>query len=69
MSRFRQEYQGVNLTLNEMRTNLQVEALLQGQLHVGLLHTPLYTDSLATQVIYRENLVLVYLPLTDWLIQ
>lgn len=59
MSRFRQEYQGVNLTLNEMRTNLQVEALLQGQLHVGLLHTPLYTDSLATQVIYRENLVLV----------
>ncbi len=59
MSRFRQEYPGVSLTLNEMRTNLQVEALLQGQLHVGLLHTPLYTDSLATEVVYRENLVLV----------
>ncbi len=59
MSRFRQEYPGVRLTLNEMRTNLQVEALLQGQLHVGLLHTPLYTDSLATEVVYREKLVLV----------
>lgn len=59
MSRFRQDYPGVHLTLNEMRTNLQVEALLQGQLHVGLVHTPLYTDSLATEVVYRENLVLV----------
>ena len=59
MSRFRQEYPSVHLTLNEMRTNLQVEALLQRQLHVGLLHTPLYTDSLATEVVYRENLVLV----------
>ncbi len=59
MSRFRQDYPGIHLTLNEMRTNLQVEALLQGQLHVGLLHTPLYTESLATEVVYRENLVLV----------
>ena len=59
MSRFRQDYPGVHLTLNEMRTNLQVEALLRGQLHVGLLHTPLYTDSLATEVVYREKLVLV----------
>ncbi|GAP97983.1 LysR family transcriptional regulator [Leptolyngbya sp. NIES-2104] len=59
VSRFRDSYPNVQLMLNELRTPEQITELIQGRLHVGLLHPPLETDVLNTETIYQEDLVLV----------
>jgi DNA-binding transcriptional LysR family regulator len=54
---FRERYPEVDLTLDELRTIEQVEALNANRLHLGLLHPPIDDDSLILETIYREKLV------------
>jgi DNA-binding transcriptional LysR family regulator len=59
VQQFRERYPGIHLRLNELRTPPQVEALLKGELHAGLLHPPIDSRILNLEVVYRERLALV----------
>ncbi|MEO0826803.1 MAG: LysR substrate-binding domain-containing protein [Cyanobacteria bacterium J06639_16] len=54
---FKQRFPDIHLTLKRLQTNEQVKALLDGELHVGLLHPPIETPLLLQDVIYREPLI------------
>lgn len=56
---FRERYPEVELTLNELRTIEQVEALKANRLHLGLLHPPIDDGSLILETLHREKLVAV----------
>ncbi|MEM9809445.1 MAG: LysR substrate-binding domain-containing protein [Cyanobacteria bacterium P01_D01_bin.56] len=54
---FKQRFPDIHLTLKRLQTNAQVKALLDGELHVGLLHPPIETPLLLQDVIYCEPLI------------
>ena len=56
--RFRERQPGVSLTLSEMSTAEQVEALRAGQIQVGLARTPVGDEALAAEPLREEPLVL-----------
>jgi len=53
---FKERYPKVNLALERLQTNEQVQALISGQIHVGLLHPPIDNGALILATIYREGL-------------
>lgn len=61
IKRFRERFPRVEARLHSMATTEQVQALREGQIHVGLLHPPIFDASLGLEVIRREPL-LVALP-------
>lgn len=56
---FRNSYPQVELSLKELRTNEQVEALHNGKIQVGLLHPPIADETLIWETIHTENLLAV----------
>ncbi len=56
--RFHERHPAVSLTLSEMSTAEQVEALRAGQIQVGLARPPIGDDSLAQEVLREEPLAL-----------
>lgn len=61
---FKHQYPDIHLELHRLQTNAQVKALLNEEIHVGLLHPPIATvldigGALSQQVIYHEPLVAV----------
>ena len=56
---FKQKYPDIRLELKRLQTNEQVKALLDGELHVGLLHPPIDAAWLMQEVIYHEPLFAV----------
>ncbi|MBW4555161.1 MAG: LysR family transcriptional regulator [Trichormus sp. ATA11-4-KO1] len=56
---FKERHPQVELALEKLHTNEQVEALISGQLQVGLLHPPLENEFLVLETIHRERLVAV----------
>ena len=56
---FKHRFPDLHLQLTRLPTNEQVNALLNGGLHVGLLHPPIDTPLLMQEVIYHEPLIAV----------
>jgi DNA-binding transcriptional LysR family regulator len=56
---FRERHPGVDVSLAEMTTARQVEALAVGDLDVGFLVPPVADDAVAYEVVVREPLVVV----------
>jgi DNA-binding transcriptional LysR family regulator len=55
---YRSEYPEVDVELRELTTLEQIEALIQGHLHVGFLRTPIEEDGIEVQVLCREEFVI-----------
>lgn len=58
---FKSRHPQIELSLERLQTNEQVVALMSGQLQVGLLHPPIFNDTLSLETIYQESLA-VFLP-------
>lgn len=56
---FKHCYPNIHLELKRLSTEEQVQALLNEDIHVGLLHPPIETPSLRQEVIYQEPLIAV----------
>lgn len=56
--RFRERHPGVSLTLSEMSTAEQVEALREGRIQVGLARSPVGDETLAAEPLRDEPLAL-----------
>jgi DNA-binding transcriptional LysR family regulator len=56
---FKERYPQVKLVLERLQTPEQVEALISGQIQIGLLHPPIEDNTLILETIYREGLVVV----------
>ncbi len=56
---FRERFPGVELSLSELCTPQQVEALLDGQLQLGFLHPPIEAAALCLEPVLREEIVVV----------
>ena len=56
---FKQRFPDIHLELKRLQTNEQVKALLDGEIHVGLLHPPIDASGLRHEVIYHEPLIAV----------
>lgn len=56
---FKASFLDVHLELTRIQTNEQVKALIEGEIHAGLLHPPIDTASLSYEVIYKEPLLAV----------
>lgn len=54
---YRERFPGVALELHEMSTAEQIEALLGGEIDVGLVQEPLYTEELRVETVLYESLV------------
>lgn len=54
---FKARYPDIQLELNRLSTMEQIDALLNRNIQVGLLHPPIDAPSLAQEVIYREPLI------------
>jgi len=54
---FKARYPDIHLELNRLSTMEQIDALLNQNIQVGLLHPPINTPSLAQEVIYQEPLI------------
>ena len=54
---FRQEYPDRKVTLTEMSTVMQVQALLNGEIDIGFLYTPIEQAQITTMTLVREPLV------------
>lgn len=63
---FREQRPDVHLELTRIQTNEQVKALIEGEIHAGLLHPPFNTAQLSYEVIYREPLIAM-VPDNHWL--
>src|SRR5262245_49733008 len=61
---FRQRFHGVALTLHELTTEQQVQALTGSLIDVGFLRPPVHSDALALETVLREPFV-VALPESD----
>ena len=59
LKQFRERFPLVEVKLQPLPTTQQVQALHEGQIHVGLLHPPLLNASLALEIIRREPLLVV----------
>ncbi|PSN12878.1 LysR family transcriptional regulator [filamentous cyanobacterium CCT1] len=57
--RFKERYPQVKLELERLQTPEQVEALMSGQIQIGLLHPPIDNNALVLETIHREGLVAV----------
>ena len=57
---FREQFPDVHLELTRIQTNEQVKALVEGEIHAGLLHPPMDTASLSYEVIYKEPLIAIF---------
>ena len=55
----KQRFPGVHLELKRLETNAQTAALLNEEIHVGLLHPPIDTPILKQEIIYQEPLIAV----------
>jgi len=55
---FRRQVLGVTLELRELTTREQLQALLEGKLDIGFARPPVEESELATQVIFREPLMI-----------
>ncbi|GCE50832.1 LysR family transcriptional regulator [Thermosporothrix hazakensis] len=55
--RFREQYPDVALTLRELTTSQQVQALCEQQLHLGVLRPPVQEPSLQVEIFHREALI------------
>ena len=56
---FKHCYPNIHLELQRLSTEEQVQALLNEDIHVGLLHPPIEAPSLRQEVIYQEPLIAV----------
>lgn len=56
---FKERYPQVKLVLERLQTPEQVEALMSGQIQIGLLHPPIEDNTLVLETIHREGLVVV----------
>ena len=56
---FKRRFPEIHLELTRLPTNQQVHALLETELHVGLLHPPFHAPLLTQEVIYQEPLIAV----------
>jgi DNA-binding transcriptional LysR family regulator len=56
---FRERHQDVDLSMNELCTEAQVEALHKGQLDLGFLHPPIRQKSLTLKPMLKEAFVVV----------
>lgn len=54
---FKARYPDIHLDLNRLSTMEQIDALLNQNIQVGLLHPPIDAPSLAQEVIYQEPLI------------
>ena len=59
LRRFREHFPAVDLTLSELSTTQQVEALREQRIDIGFVRPPLVADDLALEIIAREPLVAV----------
>ena len=59
MRLFRQHYARVELSLDEMSTAAQVQALRRGQVQLGLLRPPISDETLETEDLVQERLMVV----------
>lgn len=57
--RFRLQFPDVHLELTRIQTNEQVKALVEGEIHAGLLHPPFDTSLLSYEVIHQEPLLAI----------
>ena len=53
---FKQQFPHIHLELKRVQTNEQVKALIDGEIHAGLLHPPVDKSLLSYEVIHREPL-------------
>ena len=56
---FRERYPDVEITLEELTTAQQVQALGEGRIEVGFVRPPVEEESLAVRTVFREPLVMV----------
>ena len=56
---FQSQFPDISLDLKRLQTNEQVQALLEGEIHIGLLHPPINTQAIAWEVIYCEPVIAV----------
>lgn len=56
---FKKRYPQVKLALERLQTPEQVQALMSGQIQLGLLHPPIEDKTLILETIHREGLVAV----------
>lgn len=68
LQQFHAQFQQVELVLRELTTSQQEQALRDSLIDVGFAHPPLEDDTLSSQCIHRQNLV-VALPSTHSLAQ
>ena len=59
---FRQEFPDVKVTLTEMSTEMQIQALLKETIDVGFIHTPIEQPEIKTITFLREPLVVALPP-------
>jgi DNA-binding transcriptional LysR family regulator len=57
LQQFSQQFPAVELTLRELTTNLQIEALRENRIDIGLVRPPIQDQGLVQQPILRESLV------------
>ncbi len=57
LQRFRAQFPGIDLTLRELTTNVQVQRLQENRLDIGFVRPPLAAPDLAQEEILREPLV------------
>jgi DNA-binding transcriptional LysR family regulator len=57
LQQFGQQFPAVELTLRELTTNLQIEALRENRIDIGLVRPPIQDTGLVQQPILRESLV------------
>lgn len=56
---FKQKCPDIHLELKRLQTNEQINALIERELHIGLLHPPIDESALVQEIIYHEPLVAV----------
>jgi DNA-binding transcriptional LysR family regulator len=63
---FRQRHPHVHLTMRDMSTSDQIEALLSGEIDVGFVRLPIRDPSIMTVPMLEERLVIAYSPKTPF---
>ena len=56
---FKHRFPDIHLELKRLTTNAQIEALLNGELHIGFLHPPINAPFIKQEVVYQEPLIAV----------
>lgn len=57
LQQFRQRFPAVELTLRELTTNVQLEALRENRIDIGLVRPPIQGEGIAQQPVLQESLV------------